>query len=106
MNNLPVLPVGATVTALELPEGLSIEEWLDVGQWLKSAERSLMWWIGDWLRYGERRWGEMYSQALEGSRYSYESLRDAKWVSGQYQLSDRSDNWYCPETHFASRRDS
>lgn len=97
MNNLPVLPTGATVVSLQLPESMSFEEWLEVGQWLKSAERSLMWWIGDWLRYGERRWGEMYSQALDGTPYSYQSLANAKWVSGQYEFSSRLEN--LPWTH-------
>ena len=57
------------------------------------AERSVMFWIGDWLNYGEKaNYGDKYTQALEVTKYDYQTLRDAAWVSGRIQLSDRSDN--------------
>jgi hypothetical protein len=49
-------------------------------------------WIGDWLNYGEQKWGEMYTQALDATEFDYGTLRDDKWISSKIQLSDRSDN--------------
>lgn len=51
------LPGESDAVSLRLPEGLSIEEWEGVGRRLCSAEKSLMWWIGDWWAYGEHKYG-------------------------------------------------
>ena len=86
------LPGAVSVVGLELPEGLSFEEWNGIGETLKGVERSLMWWIGDWLRYGERRYGEMYSQAIDATEKSYQTLANAKFVAGKVDVSRRREN--------------
>ncbi len=68
------------------------DEWAACGQVLSHIEKGRMWWIGDWLRYGEQTYGEMYSQALDETGYEYGPLRNAKWVCGQIELSRRRDN--------------
>lgn len=78
-------------TALCLPAGLSFGEWAEVGSTLQQMERSLMWWIGDWLRYGEVSYGETYARAIDATGYSYQSVADAKWVAERYEFSDRSE---------------
>jgi phage N-6-adenine-methyltransferase len=78
--------------ALVFREDTPFEVWSEVVGRLKSAEKSIQWWIGDALRFGERKYGEMYSQALEATDYSYGALRDAAWVSGRVELSRRRDN--------------
>jgi len=47
---------------------------------------------GDWLTFGERKYGEMYAQALDETDYEYKTLRDAKYVAGKVGLSGRHDN--------------
>jgi len=49
-------------------------------------------WLGDWLAYGERAYGETYAQALDATDYEYGTLRDAMWVTKQFALSRRRDN--------------
>jgi N6-adenosine-specific RNA methylase IME4 len=78
-------------TGLIIANDTSFEEWQSMGDWLQSAERSLMWWIGDWMRFGEHKWGEKYAQAIDATGQSYQTLRDAAWVSGAFGLSERSD---------------
>jgi len=78
-------------TGLVIPESISFEEWSGMGEWLQSAERSIMWWIGDWLRFGEARWGEKYAQAIETTGHSYQTLADAKWVAEKVEFSERSE---------------
>ncbi|MCP2134560.1 N6-adenosine-specific RNA methylase IME4 [Rhizobium sp. SLBN-94] len=85
-------------TALVLSEETTFEQWTEIGQWLQSVERSVMWWIGDWVRFGEHRWGEKYTQAIEATGHSYQTLRDAAWVSGSFDLSERSDK--LPWSHY------
>lgn len=92
VDGRPRLPGQVSVVGLTLPAGLPVEQWLGIGEALKGMERSVMWWIGDWLRYGERSYGEMYSQALDATDLSYQTLRDAKWVAESVELSRRRDN--------------
>lgn len=43
----------------------------------------MQWWLGDWVRYGEGRWGEKYAQALEVSEITGQPLgtvRAAQWA--------------------------
>ena len=39
-----------------------------------------------------RRWGEMYGDAIDAAGYRYQTLRNAAWVVGRYDLSSRKDN--------------
>ena len=78
-------------TGLIIANDTSFEEWQSMGDWLQSAERSLMWWIGDWMRFGEHKWGEKYAQAIDATGHSYQTLADAKWVSERFDFSERSE---------------
>lgn len=71
---------------------LRFDEWQILGQSLKDFEHAVHWWIGDWLNYGERKWGEMYTQATEETGYKEKTLRNDKWVAGRFELSCRQDN--------------
>ena len=44
---------------LLLPESLTYDDWRRIGDDLRGIESGVLWWIGDWLRYGERVHGEM-----------------------------------------------
>lgn len=88
-NGRMVLPGEVTAVGLALPETLTFEEWSGIGSALQGVNRSLMWWIGDWLRYGERRWGDTYTQAVEQTGKAYDSLRAAKAVAERIQFDRR-----------------
>lgn len=86
-----VSDIGWSSVALHMPESMAFEDWQALGGTLQQMERSVMWWIGDWLRFGERKYGETYAQALDATGLSVEHLKNAKWVAGAYETSDRSD---------------
>lgn len=74
-------------------EDTPYEVWAHVVSRLQGAEKSLRWWIGDALRFGERKYGEMYAQALEETTYTYGTLRNSVYVADKYsELSFRNDN--------------
>jgi N6-adenosine-specific RNA methylase IME4 len=78
-------------TALVLPDTLSHEDWIVVGVELLRMEGGVMWWLGDWLCYGQaRKWGEKYDEAV-ALGFNYQTARDAAWVAGEFQLSRRHD---------------
>lgn len=70
----------------------SFDEWQRCGAFLKRIEGAVQWWIGDWLNYGEQRYGEKYSQALDATDLDYQTLRDYAWVALKVELSLRKDN--------------
>ncbi len=87
-----VLPGRVSTVGLDLPDDLSFEQWNGIGAALQGVGRSVQWWIGDWLRYGERRYGEMYAQAIEETGRSYDNLRTAKAVAERIQFDRRRSN--------------
>ena len=81
-----------TKTGLALPKGLHFDEWVKIGDRLKRIDGGLMWWWGDWLNYGEREYGEKYSQALDVSGYNYSTLTKAAYVSKRVEIFRRRKN--------------
>jgi hypothetical protein len=81
------LPVGLT-----FGEALTFDSWMALGERLAGVKGSLHWWIGDWLNFGEVRYGETYAQALGTTGFDYQTLRDDKYISGRFPLSRRRDD--------------
>lgn len=98
MSALPaVQPIGVEISRLpsnrlDLPDDLTLGEWLDVGRDLCDQERSLMWRIGDWLLYGEERFGS-YKKLSERDDIPYKpgTLANAKYVAKTYPPSFRNE---------------
>jgi len=51
--------------------------------------RCSQWWLGDWVRYGNGRWGEKYKEASKITGYDVQSLRNMAYVSGAIDISRR-----------------
>lgn len=88
----PIQKCKATSTSLHIPEGTTIEEWGNIGNSLKRFHKANKWWIGDWLNFGEGKYGEMFSQAMDKTELDYQTLQDYKYVSGSIELSVRNNN--------------
>lgn len=73
---------------LELPPGLSFEDWRSIGAALVHMARNVLWWLGDWWRYGEREYGEAASQAAP-TGYALQTVRAAAWVADRFSESSR-----------------
>ena len=91
-ENKPLKSCQLTKSGLVVTGSMSIQEWLQVGTALRNCQGATQWWIGDWLNYGERAYGEKYTQALNETDYKYGVLRNLKYVSGRVELSRRRDN--------------
>lgn len=75
------LPGTISETSLNLPAGLSFDAWQQVGHTLSRTIKAWKWWVGDWLNYGERTYGEMYSQAMDELGLSYGEVTKFSYVS-------------------------
>lgn len=67
------------------------DQWEECGKFIKKASSACSLWLGDWINYGESKWGEKYSQALDKTDLDYGTLRNASYVSKNVDLSLRSD---------------
>lgn len=94
MSDLAIreLVPNATETGLDLPNGLTEFEWVELGEKLGRAARASAWWIGDWINYGEARWGQKYEEAMAVTGLSYEHLQKCASVAARFELRDRSRN--------------
>jgi hypothetical protein len=89
----PVNPLGGTLshTGWTPKRDLSYEEWAQVGEQLQTIHRSIQWWVGDWLNYGERAFGETYTQAIEVTGLALATLQNIKWVAANVAPSVRRE---------------
>jgi hypothetical protein len=77
-----LIPLGAPTKA----------EWLECGRFLRHAEASVHFWIGDWLRFGEAHFKEDYAEAIQITGYMYHTLRRDKYLSERIPLERRRSN--------------
>ncbi len=66
-------------------------EWIAAGRQLGAIGRCSQWWVGDWIRYGNAKWGEKYAEAARITGYDAGSLRNMASVAACFDLSLRSD---------------
>ena len=99
----PVVPAPTLVQAmpgvvfgpqfLTLPDDLSFEAWSHLIGMLRTMEASVQFWLGDALRFGERKYGEYYAQAVQAETgYTASSLANIVYVAGQFDSSRRREN--------------
>ena len=81
-----------TPAGIQFNEELTFEEWDVLGQKLAPLGRSIGFIIGDWINYGEERYGEKYDEALARTKITYQTLRDFSYVARKVELSWRHDN--------------
>jgi N6-adenosine-specific RNA methylase IME4 len=81
-----------TPTGLEVKGSPSFEDWEKAGAYLQFAAGAVQWWVGDWLNYGEQKYGETYTQAIELTGMDYDTLKRTKWVASEFELCRRRHN--------------
>lgn len=91
-----------------LPPGtMEYLQWAQEGVRLRAAHHGLLWAVGDWLNYGERKYGEKYVQAAEATGYTNGFLRNCKWIAGRfpYKCHFRNDGSFSHLYQVASLSD-
>jgi hypothetical protein len=89
------LPGTRTDTSYTPPADLTFEEWVTAMDTLQTIERSVRWWLGDLILFGEEKFNEEASQAFpdafSGSPYAESTLRASAWVSAAFPRGTRVD---------------
>jgi hypothetical protein len=70
---------------------LEFDEWTHHGHRLGAAGRGAGWWIGDWLKYGEHKYGEHYASAATITGYGVQSLMNMAYVASRFEISRRRE---------------
>lgn len=83
-GNINLTPVGLTIV-----DAIPYEEWIDLMKTLVRLETAFQFAIGDALIYGETQYGEKYSQAMDATGLSYQSLANMVWVSKHVPIPNR-----------------
>jgi hypothetical protein len=86
------IPGKLSPTGWAPPEDLTYEQWEYAGLAFRTFHKAVEFAIGDWIRVGEARFGEMYSQAVDAADYEGKTFRNWVWVAGKIEMSRRRDN--------------
>jgi hypothetical protein len=70
---------------------LTLAEWIGHGKCLGSVARASGWWIGDWIRYGNAKYGEKYEAAAKVTGYDIQSLMNMAYVARRFEISRRRE---------------
>lgn len=83
-------------TGLHMPDGLGFDDWAKVGSSMRGVSRALLWWIGDWLNYGVKAYGDKRALAVDHAHslgMGSEAVRQAMWVSEQVVTRVTTLSW-------------
>jgi hypothetical protein len=84
---------GATLTPVSWAgtHTMSLAQWIYSGRRLGAIGRGVGWWIGDWLRFGNHRFGEKYAQASRITGYDSQTLMNMAYVASRVDPSRRRE---------------
>lgn len=90
-----VYPPGciASTCGLELPDGLTDDQWAEIGRVIIGIRSATRWWLGDWWAGGEHRYGDrgalVASDAWDGP--GLQACMDAASVARAFTTSRRRE---------------
>jgi hypothetical protein len=78
--------VGLTISG-----DVTYEEWEDIGYQLARVGKGWQWWVGDWINFGEKKYGETYKAAIEATGLKRESCHNIASVCRAFEPSRRHE---------------
>lgn len=81
-------------------EDMDFSEWATAGRRLSAMGRCGQWGLGDWIRYGNSKFGERYAWAARVTGYDVQTLMNMVYVASRFEISRRRENlsWSHHET--------
>jgi hypothetical protein len=71
---------------------MGLAEWSAVGRRFGEIGRCSQWWLGDWINYGNERFGERYTRAVKLTGYDVQSLMNMVYVASRFEIYRRREN--------------
>src|SRR3990172_3948456 len=73
-----------TPVGVQIDEDTTEEQWNDLGGALFRMDSAMQWLIGDWLRFGERKYKKTYKEIAKRTGYDENSLYQFVWVCRKF----------------------
>jgi hypothetical protein len=96
MSREEVVRIASIPDAIQISEiGITFTGQLDYDDWIRlmgtltRLEKSVQFAIGDALNYGNSRYGEKYTQAIEATGLTYQALANYSWVAQAVPIGNR-----------------
>ncbi len=83
------MPVEYSNIGLLIDGQLSLDEWAATGFAISQMTKSITWWLGDWIVYGESLYGEKSAQFIDAEQFQPDQVRYARWVATEFPPSRR-----------------
>ena len=80
-----------TATGLSFDPLLPFEAWSAIGARIARHSSATTWWLGDWLIYGQDKYGRRYKEAIAATGLDYQTLRNYAMVARRFEVSRRRD---------------
>lgn len=79
---------------------LDAREWAAAGRRFGAVGRNIQWLLGDWIAYGNEKFGERYARASKITGYDTQTLMNMVYVASRFPVSRRRENltWSHHET--------
>jgi hypothetical protein len=81
-----------TPTAWNSGSELGSAAWIQWGRWLGTVGRGSGWWIGDWVRFGNARYGERYKLVASITGYDTQTLMNMAYVTSRFEPARRRES--------------
>jgi hypothetical protein len=84
-------PSRLTSTSWSGGGALTPGDWVRCGRSLGTVGRACGWWLGDWVRYGNARYGDRYKLAAQITGYDAQTLMNMAYVASRFAFSRRKE---------------
>lgn len=84
--------VRSTRTAARFDPRLGFDAWRKLGAKFGAYANATPWWLGDWLAFGQLKYGHRYKDAIAATGLDYQTLRNYAMVARRFDVSRRRDN--------------
>ena len=83
-----------TKTAWELPTAMTEGEWQAAGNALSQVDGAMNWWLGDWWRFGEHKYGDRKAlvESDEWTGPAYDTCRVIASICGSFETLRRRND--------------
>jgi len=89
MTDMQTENYALTPRGLVIHSDIDQDQWSEIGDQLGTAGRCLGFLIGDWINYGETKWGDRYTDAMRITGLDYNTLAMYARVAKAIQFSTR-----------------
>jgi hypothetical protein len=70
----------------------TVDVWKAIGARVAMYSEASSWWLGDWLAFGQVKYGRRYKEGVAVTGLDYKTLRNYATVARRFELSRRRDD--------------